>query len=97
MTEVKSDASRIEAEIERLEAIQRELRAAEAEFAHRTRQVGDGLERLGGADPRLEGEMRALARNLKRNEAESKDLAGKLEKLKIQLAGIGGGTSAGCG
>ena len=88
MTEFSGDAALISAEIERLEAVQRELRAAEAEFTHRARQISDGLERLGGIDPYLEGEMRSLNRNLKRNAAESAETARKLKILRNQLAGI---------
>ena len=54
----------------------------------RDRQIGDGLERLGGVDRRLDGEMRLLARNLKRNAAESENIGRKLESLQKRLANI---------
>ncbi len=88
MSDLEEEASRLTAEIERIEAILKELAAAEAEFAHRARRVGDGLERLGGVGPELDAEFSSLAKNMKLNAADSEKHRKELQRLRGRLAEV---------
>ena len=76
------------AEIERLEAADREFGSMLGELDHRARRVRDGLERAGWRSRALESELRALERSRKTAVSDRDANAAKSAARRAQLAAI---------
>lgn len=75
----------LRAELERLEAMDRELASADAEFEHQARRYGDGIERLGGQAWDIERDLKRVDQNRKRIAGERADLARRIAELRARL------------
>ena len=87
-SELRAARARFEAEIEALQAKQRNLDLVRGEFEHDGRRVRDALERAGGRSHELEQRMKTLARNEKLTEADLEKNAKTLKRLERRLAEI---------
>ena len=78
-----ADRTITESEISALEALDRELHYADAEFEHQQRRYSDRLERE-GADWTFHADAKRIARNRKRIATERAEIAEKLSALKAR-------------
>lgn len=78
--EPASDTNDIETEIARLEALDRELHYADAEFEHQQRRYRDQLERS-GTDRAFAADSKRIDRNRKNIAVERSEITEKLKAL----------------
>ena len=88
LEELDAERARLEAEVQHLVGIVRQLDVAWYEFDHQARRAGDALIRAGGRSRQAERQLDLVAENLKLTETDLARYRARLQAAHGRLAAI---------